>query len=88
MFLGSHPPEFILFQRSRCGIDNRGGDNMSDNVIILMLALICVTVLGLTAMVLIGTYFKDKLTLKGKSSIGNITENEISITAEDKNSKK
>jgi hypothetical protein len=39
-------------------------------------------------MVIVGTYFKDKLEIKGKSSVHKLTENEISITAEEKNSKK
>ncbi|WP_039658535.1 hypothetical protein [Clostridium tyrobutyricum] len=58
---------------------------MSDTVIALII--ICITSLGLTAMVIVGTYFKDKLTIKGKSSVGKLSENEISITAEEKNSK-
>lgn len=36
-------------------------------------------------MVIIGTYLKDKLEIKGRSSIGKFTESEISITAEEKN---
>ncbi|MFL0198456.1 hypothetical protein ACJDU8_23255 [Clostridium sp. WILCCON 0269] len=43
--------------------------------------------ISLTGMVIVGTYLKDRLIIKGKSSIGKLTENEISITAEDKNSK-
>ncbi|MBV4420297.1 hypothetical protein KM800_13380 [Clostridium tyrobutyricum] len=58
---------------------------MSDTLIALIV--VCVTSLSLTAMVIVGTYFKDKLTLKSKSSIGKLSENEISITAEEKNSK-
>ncbi|MEY8001796.1 hypothetical protein AB8U03_16660 [Clostridium sp. Mt-5] len=58
---------------------------MSDTVT--ALAFICVTALGLTAIVIVGTYFKDRLTIKGKSSVGKLTENEISITTEEKNSK-
>ena len=54
---------------------------------IIALGFICVTSLGLTAMVIIGTYLKDRLEIKGKSSVGNLTESEISITAEEKNSK-
>ncbi|MFL0197524.1 hypothetical protein ACJDU8_18430 [Clostridium sp. WILCCON 0269] len=37
--------------------------------------------------VIVGTYLKDRLIIKGKSSISKLTENEISITAEEKNSK-
>ena len=59
---------------------------MSDTVIIVIS--ICITSSCLTAMVIVGTYFKDKLEIKGKSSVHKLTENEISITAEDKNSKK
>ncbi|MEY8001816.1 hypothetical protein AB8U03_16770 [Clostridium sp. Mt-5] len=58
---------------------------MSDAVT--ALAFICVTSLGLTAIVIVGTYFKDRLKIKGKSSVGKLTENEISITTEEKNSK-
>lgn len=58
---------------------------MSDTVIVL--ALICITSLSLTAMVIVGTYFKDRLAIKGRSSVGKLAENEISITAEEKNSK-
>ncbi|WP_368490222.1 hypothetical protein [Clostridium sp. BJN0013] len=59
---------------------------MSETII--ALGFICVTSLGLTAMVIVGTYLKDRLEIKGKSSVGNLTESEISMTAEDKNSKK
>ncbi|WP_242951336.1 hypothetical protein [Clostridium kluyveri] len=59
--------------------------NLSETII--ALGFICATALGLTAMVIVGTYFKDKLEIKGKSSVHKLTENEISITAEDKNSK-
>ena len=59
---------------------------MSDSVIIVIS--ICITSSGLTAMVIVGTYLKDRLEIKGKSSVGNLTESEISMTAEDKNSKK
>ncbi|WP_242951329.1 hypothetical protein [Clostridium kluyveri] len=59
--------------------------NLSETII--ALGFICVTSLGLTAMVIIGTYLKDRLEIKGKSSVHKLTENEISITAEDKNSK-
>jgi hypothetical protein len=38
-------------------------------------------------MVIVGTYFKDKLSIKSRSSVGKLAENEISITAEEKNSK-
>ena len=48
---------------------------------------ICITSLCLTAMVIVGTYFKDKLSIKSRSSVGKLAENEISITAEEKNSK-
>ncbi|MFL0196460.1 hypothetical protein ACJDU8_12970 [Clostridium sp. WILCCON 0269] len=58
---------------------------MSDTVIIVVS--ICITSSCLTAMVIVGTYLKDRLIIKGKSSIGKLTKNEISITAEDKNSK-
>jgi hypothetical protein len=64
-----------------------GGGNMSDTAIIVISISVCITALCLTAMVIVGTYLKDKLVIKGKSSIGKLTENEISITAEDKNSK-
>ncbi|MFC0907078.1 hypothetical protein ACFHWD_20685 [Clostridium sp. MT-14] len=60
---------------------------MSDSTIIVISVSICITALCLTAMVIVGTYLKDRLVIKGKSSIGKLTENEISITAEDKNSK-
>ncbi len=60
--------------------------NLSETII--ALGFICVTSLGLTAMVIVGTYLKDRLEIKGKSSVGNLTESEISMTAEDKNSKK
>lgn len=59
---------------------------MSDSVIIVIS--ICITSSCLTAMVIVGTYFKDKLEIKGKSSVHKLTENEISITTEEKNSKK
>ena len=59
--------------------------NLSETII--ALGFICATALGLTAMVIIGTYLKDRLEIKGKSSVGKLTENEISITAEEKNSK-
>ena len=59
--------------------------NLSETII--ALGFICVTSLGLTAMVIVGTYLKDRLEIKGKSSVGNLTESEISMTAEDKNSK-
>ncbi|WP_368490727.1 hypothetical protein [Clostridium sp. BJN0013] len=59
---------------------------MSDIVIIVIS--VCITSSCITAMVIVGTYLKDRLIIKGKSSIGKLTENEISITAEDKNSKK
>ncbi|WP_368489417.1 hypothetical protein [Clostridium sp. BJN0013] len=58
---------------------------MSDTVIIVIS--ICITSSCLTAMVIVGTYLKDRLEIKGKSSVGKMTENEISITAEDKDSK-
>ncbi|WP_058953352.1 hypothetical protein [Clostridium tyrobutyricum] len=58
---------------------------MSDTAIIVIS--ICITSLCLTAMVIVETYLKDRLVIKGKSSIGKLTKNEISITAEDKNSK-
>ncbi|WP_368488423.1 hypothetical protein [Clostridium sp. BJN0013] len=58
---------------------------MSDSVIIVIS--ICITSSCITAMLIAGTYLKDRLIIKGKSSIGKLTENEISITAEDKNSK-
>jgi len=58
---------------------------MSDTVIIVIS--ICITSLCLTAMVIVGTYFKDKLSIKSRSSVGKLAENEISITAEEKNSK-
>ena len=58
---------------------------MSDSVIIVIS--ICITSSCLTAMVIVGTYLKDRLEIKGKSSVGKLTENEISITDEDKNSK-
>ncbi|MBV4432810.1 MAG: hypothetical protein LKF87_13760 [Clostridium tyrobutyricum] len=58
---------------------------MSDTAIIVIS--ICITSLCLIAMVIVGTYLKDRLVIKGKSSIGKLTKNEISITAEDKNSK-
>lgn len=60
---------------------------MSDTAIIVISISVCITALCLTAMVIVGTYLKDKLVIKGKSSIGKLTENEISITAEDKSSK-
>jgi len=49
------------------------------NVIILI---ICIT-----GMVIVGTYFKDKLEIKGRSSVDKLTQNKISITAEEKDSK-
>lgn len=58
---------------------------MSDTVIIVIS--ICITSLCLTAMVIVGTYFKDRLSIKSRSSVGKLAENEISITAEEKNSK-
>lgn len=58
---------------------------MSDTVVIVIS--ICITSLCLTAMVIVGTYLKDRLVIKGKSSIGKLSENEIFITAEDKSSK-
>jgi hypothetical protein len=64
---------------------SEGVTNMSDTVIVL--ALICITSLSLTAMVIVGTYFKDRLAIKSRSSFGKLAENEISITAEEKNSK-
>ncbi|WP_154105027.1 hypothetical protein [Clostridium ragsdalei] len=54
-------------------------------ITIISLAFVCITSLGLTAMVIIGTYLKDRLKIKNKSSVGKSTENKISITAEDKN---
>jgi hypothetical protein len=50
-------------------------------------AFLCVTSLGLTAMVSIRTYLKDKPKIEGRSSIGKLTKNEIAVTAEDKNPK-
>jgi hypothetical protein len=58
---------------------------MSDTAIIVIS--VCITALCLTAMVIVGTYLKDRLVIKGKSSIGRLTKNEISITAEDKEDK-
>ena len=66
-------------------LTTEGGDGLRDTVIII--ALICITALALTAMVIVGTYFKDKLMIKSKFLVGKATENEISITAEEKNSK-
>ncbi|MEA5009164.1 hypothetical protein [Clostridium tyrobutyricum] len=73
---------------------------MSDTAIIVISVSVCITALCLTAMVIIGTtalcltamviigtYLKDRLVIKGKSSIGKLTKNEISITAEDKEDK-
>lgn len=37
---------------------------------------------------IVGTYFKDKLEIRGRPSVDNLTKNEISITAEEKSSKK
>lgn len=39
-------------------------------------------------MVLLGTYLKDRITFKSKTSIKDVVENEVAITSEDKNSKK
>ncbi len=66
-------------------LTTEGVANLSETVT--ALGFICVTTLGLTAMVIVGTYLKDRLKIKGKSSVGKLTENEISITAEEKNSK-
>ncbi|MFD3158840.1 hypothetical protein ACFIJ5_18690 (plasmid) [Haloimpatiens sp. FM7330] len=55
---------------------------MSDIVIIVIS--VCVTTLGLTTIMSISTYKKDKLEFKTKTSIKDIINNEIAITGEDK----
>lgn len=60
---------------------------MSD--IVLVIALMCITTLGITCVIAISTYRKDKLDFRLKTSVKDIVDNEVSITGtDDKKTKK
>ncbi|WP_242874881.1 MULTISPECIES: hypothetical protein [Clostridium] len=58
---------------------------MSDKIV--LVAMFCITTLGMAAIVFISTYLKDKLTIKNKTSIKDDVKSETEITAEKKDSK-
>lgn len=65
--------------------DSLGGDTLSDKLV--LVAMFCITTLGMAAIVFISTYLKDKLTIKNKTNIKDDVKTETEITAEKKDSK-
>lgn len=58
---------------------------MSDRII--LVAMICITTSGMTAMVFIATYLKDKISVKSKANVKDIVKIETDVNTENKNSK-
>jgi len=58
---------------------------VSDSLIIVVVAMVCITTLGSLGILSVATYFKDKLAIKSKTLIKGVVENEIAITTENEN---
>ena len=59
---------------------------MSDSIVIV--AIVSLAMLGTVAMVMLGTYFKDRIAFGTKVKVKDIIESEVAVEATDKESKK
>lgn len=88
MFLVSHLPEFISCKEATVVNDSRGGDNMSDSIVIT--AIVCVTIVSIVSIFAILAYLKERANLRYKNSFKGLNK-EASITVcndKNENSKK